>query len=398
MKILSERLADCQVKFSIEVEAQEMERAVNSAYLRLVKRVEIPGFRRGKAPKEIFERYIGRKKIVDEAIRILIPETYAQALKENNIEPFAPPFIEIKQEEPLSFTAIVPLKPTVELCDYYQIKLPLKPVSVSEEDIDKFIEGLCYEQAPWEPINREVRMGDMVTLEIEATVEGKPYLNRAIVQYIVGSSTFLPGFAENLLGMKEGEEKEFSLPFPSQHPNRGKECLFKVKIKGIKGKNPLSLEELVKSLNFSDFPSLRREVARQLKERREEEAKRELGERILEEIIANSRVEFPPILVERVLKQLPREGETEEELLLRAKKQITRSLILDKIAEKEGIKIEESEVEGEIERMAQGEKGEEVRRFFSSPQARNSLKERLLVTKTLSRLVEICGKEELDGS
>ena len=415
MKLTSEKIENSQVVLNIEAESEEVESALDEAYHYLVKTTDIPGFRRGKAPRAMLERYVGKEVLLDEAAQHLASQLYSRALEEQGIDAIAEPEIEITQKDPLIFKATVPVRPTVELGDYRQIRVDPEPVEFDEEEVDKVVEQIRHQHAPWQPAERPVQFGDLVTIEVEGSVDDKPAWDRRELQYQVlkGSPFPVPGFWEQLEGLEKGQEKEFSISLPDDHePGQfeGKEYRFKVLVSEIKEKNLPELDdEFAKSLGqgFETLESLRQRAASNLKAMAEERARRRLEEKAIEALVELSKADFPPVLVEREIDRLTREressleeqikdkGKSEEELReeLRplAVNRITRALILGKVADEEKIEVTEAEVEEEVETMAQGagEKGEELKRLFSSAAARQSLEQTLLTKKTIKQLAEI---------
>lgn len=415
MKLSSERIENSQIVLTIEAEPEDVELAQEEAYRHLAKRTDIPGFRRGKAPRGILERYLGREVLLNEAVEHLVPKLLGRAIEEQGIDAIAEPEIEITQNDPLIFKATVPVRPTVELGNYRQIRVDPEPVAVAEEEVDKAIEQIRYQHAPWQPVERPVQFGDLVTIDIEGSIDDKPVVNRKDIQsQVVKESPFpAPGFWEQLEGLEKGQEKEFSLSFaddyePSQFA--GKEYHFKVLVSEIKEKNLPELDdEFAKSLgqSFETLESLRQRVASNLKTMAEEEARKRIEEKAIDALVEQSKVDFPPVMVEHEIDRLIRERETslegrikdrgknEEELRqeLRplATKRLTQALLLGKVAEEEKIEVSEAEVDEEIEAMAQsaGERREELKRLLSSAAARQSLQETSLIRKAIKRLAEI---------
>ena len=396
MKVTSEPLADRQVLLQVETEPQEMEKSLEAAYRRLARRLSIPGFRRGRAPRSLVETYVGREALVEEALGEAVAQAYEQALKEKEIEPMAGPKIEVLSRDPVAFKAVVPLVPVVELGDYKALRLPLEVAPTTEEGVDQALEELRQQNSPWEPAERPVAAGDRVSLEVVGRVEGKEVLNQKGVEMVVElDRPFpLPGFAPELLGLEKGGEKEFTLPFPADHPNpdlQGKEGVFRVKVLGVKERKYKPLEALVQEAGVADLAALRERVKTGLEARARAEAKRGLEEQALEALVAGARLEFPPVLVEQQIDRLLRErgikeaGEkAREETRPVAQRQVLRGLALRKLAEVEGIKVEDREIDSEIEKMAQGRA--EVKRFFASPAAHQSLRDALVLGKARERL------------
>jgi len=419
VKVTNEKTENSQAFLTIEMEPAEVEASLEKSYSRLVRKTNIPGFRKGKAPRAILERYIGRESLLEDALNNLIPEAYEKAIKEQEIEAIAQPYIEITQTDPVIFKVAVPLPPKVELGDYHHIQVTPESVELTEDDVNAVMEQLRHQHATWEPVERPVEFGDLVVLDIDSTIEDKPFINRKAVQYQVLRDLPLPapGFAEQLTGMKRNQEKEFKLQFPSDFPRgelAGKEVSFKVKITEIKQERLPELgDELATwvSPDFKTLDSLRERVLADLKLRAEENARIDFEEKVIEAVVDRAQLEYPPILVEqeidRLLNQRLQRGNQELEEYLRninktadelreelrplATKKVIRSLVLDKIAQEEKIEVSDSEVDAEIEKMVKNtaDNKDELQKFLSTPQSRGSIEHLLITRKTIQRLVEI---------
>jgi trigger factor len=420
MKVSTEPVESRQVALNIEMEPVEIDKYLDRAYNRLVKRVSVPGFRKGKAPRDILERHIGKDALFQEALEDLIPRAYKEALDEQNIDAIGQPQFELIKTEPLVFKAVVPLKPTVELGDYKQIKVESKPVKITKKDVDATIEQLREQQAVLLPVDRPVQLGDVVTIDVEGERGGEQFPIRKDIVYEAskGSRLPLPGFAEQLEGISRGEEKSFVLSYPADYEMKelaGKEHAFKVTVKEIKDKKlPEVDDEFAKILGKDDLASLRQQIQSNLKTRAEDRTRAEFEQAAIDKLVDISKVEYPPFLVEREIDRLLdeearhfAEGVTglenylrtlnktmdghKEELRPMASKRVVRSLVLGKLAESEKIEVQDSEIDAEVEKMAQdADKGaDDVRKLFSLPQARESVKQFLTGRKALERLVEI---------
>jgi trigger factor len=423
LKVTKEKVENSQAYITVEVEPDEMEHGLEHGYQHLVAKANIPGFRKGKAPRAVVERHLGRGKLLEEAIDHLIPEAYENACKEQAIEPYAQPQVEITQADPLIFKAVVPLAPTVELGDYHGIRMAPEQIDIKDENIDAVIEELRHQHASWEPVERPLVYKDMAVIDINGTVDDRPYVKKAAAQYQVLKEAIspAPGFADEIVGLKKEEEKEFTLTFPADYPNKevaGKEAHFKVRLHEIK-------EEKLPDLN-DDFPALvsteyktlarlREEVAKNLKLRVEERARMDFEEKVINAAVEKAKIEYPPVLVDmeinRILneqvRQLQMTGrgmdeylrsinktaeELHEELRPVATKNVTASLLLGKVAEVEKIEIPESEIDSRLDNMVTGvdeAKKAEMRKLFDNPQTRASLKQSLMARKTIDRLAEI---------
>ena len=420
MKVSTEPIENSQVALNIEMEPVEVDRYLEKAYNRLVRRVSVPGFRKGKAPRDILERHIGKDALFREALEDLIPTTYKEALESQEIDAIAQPQFELIQTEPLIFKAVVPLKPAVKLGDYTQIRVESKPVEISKEDIEATIEQLRHQQAILSPVDRPVQFDDIVTIDIEGERDGESFpIRKDVVYEVVREARLpLPGFAEKLEGMSKGEEKSFVLSYPLDYEMKelaGKEHAFKVTATEIKEKKlPEVDDEFARNLGKEDLASLREQIASNLKARAEERARLELEQKAVDAAVGLSEVEYPPVLAEREIDRLLSdearqftEGITglenylrslnktiddhREELRPMANRRVVRSLILGKVAEAEKIEVADSEIDAEIEKMVKDEdkQADEIRRFFSLPQARESIKQFLVGRKTVERLVQI---------
>lgn len=421
MKLTREKEEDRQVFLRIELEQPEVDKALEQAYRRLVKRANIPGFRQGKAPRAVLERYIGKEGLLEDALDNLLPEVYEQALKEQQIEAIANPKIEIVQTDPVVFTAVVPLKPTIELGDYHSIKLTPEKVEITRDKVDAVIEELRRQHGTWEPVERPVAFEDLVTLDVESQVEDKPFINQPGAQYQVMPNQPLPvpGFADQIVGMEIGGEKEFKLKLPEDYSTAelaGKEAQFKVKVKEIKQQNlPKLGSEFAKlvSAEFKTMAALRKGVTENLRLRAEQRTKEEFEEKVVDAVVNSSKAELPPVLVEsevdRFLEQqvrwlqesglgleeyLSRINKTEEELReeLRpvATRRVTRSLVLGKVAEAEKIKVTDDEITADLEKMVESSENKtKMKERVSSLQVRDSMEQLLATQKTIQRLVEI---------
>jgi trigger factor len=417
VKVSKEKEENRQVFLKVEMEPAEVEKYLEESYHYLVKKTSIPGFRKGKASREVLERHIGKEELFEEALNRLLPQAYEQAIKEQGIEAFATPSIEIEQTDPVVFKATVPLRPTVKLGDYHQIRLTPEPVEITEDNVNAVIEQLRRQHGTWEPAEREVNLDDLVTIDIESHIEGKPFINQQGVQYQVVQDYPVPapGFAEQLVGVKGGEEKEFKIKLPEDYPRAelaGKEVHFKVRVSEVKQLRLPPLDDGFANLvdpELKTLELLREKVSQNLRLRAEERAREEFEGRVIDGVVEQSQVEFPPLLLDmeiaRLLDQQARwmqasggqinktGEELREEMRPLATKRVTRTLVLEKVAEEEKIEVSDAEVTAELEKLAPtiaGDKGE-VQKWLGSSQAHSSVEQLLTRRKAMQRLVEIAG-------
>jgi len=184
LKVTKEKIENCQAFLTIEMESAEMEDGMQHAYEHLVQRANIPGFRKGKAPRAILESNLGKGRMLEEAIDHVIPQAYEQACKEQEIEPYAQPSLEIIKAEPLTFKAVVPLRPDVVLGDYQGIRMTPEPVEIKDENINAVLEELRHQHATWEPVDRALDYNDIAVIDINSNSEEKPLIQRVGSQYL----------------------------------------------------------------------------------------------------------------------------------------------------------------------------------------------------------------------
>ncbi len=423
MKVTKEKVENSQAYITIEMEPAEMEQGMEHGYQHLVAKANIPGFRKGKAPRAVVERHLGKTRLLEEAIDHLIPEAYEKALKEQSLEPFAQPQLEITQADPLIFKAVVPLMPTIELGDYRNIRMTPEEVDVKEENVDAVIEQLRHQHATWEPVDRPLELNDLAIIDINGTIDEKPYVKKAAAQYQVlkESVSPAPGFAEQVIGMKKEEEKEFILTLPADFPNKElaeKEAHFKVKLHEIKEEKLPELNDNFPALISAEYKTInafREEVTKNLNMRAEERARMDFEEKVVNAAVNKAKIEFPPVVVDMEINRLINEQERQlqmsgkgmdeylrsinktheqlqEELRPVAAKNVTASLVLNKISEEEKVEVSETEIDERLDGMVMGvddEKKAEMRKLFDNPRTRESMKNSIMARKTIERLADI---------
>ncbi len=426
MKVTNEKTENRQAYLKIEVEPAEVAAGMEKAYKRLVNRVNVPGFRRGKAPRPVFERFYGEHELFHEALDDIIPEAYNRAISEEKLEPIAQPELEMIQEEPVIFNAVVPLKPEITLGDYKTIDIKPEPIVIEEETIDKVVERLRQQNAVFEPVQREVKAMDLVTLDVESSLQDEPFINQSGVQYQVNpeSQSPAPGFAGELIGMAKDAEKEFTLKFPEDYARTeaaGKEAKFKVKVAEIKEeKLPEVNDEFAKQVDpeYTTVAVLREKVRENLQMHADDQSKRAYEDKVIAAAAELSQVAYPPVMVEmeidnlmeRQFRFLQNSGQdidlylrsinkTPEEMRIElkpdAEKVVRESLVIDKIAREENITVTPEEIEQEIERVYANTPGdrEKMKEVLNQERTRNSIENNLITRKTVEMLVGIARKK-----
>jgi len=424
VKVTKEKTENCQAFLNVEMEPEEVELALKESYSRLVKKTTVPGFRKGKAPRDMLERYIGKESMMEDAFNHLLPDAYDKAIKEQEITPIGQPVLELLNKEPVIFKATVPLPPVVKLGDYHSIRVEAEPATVGEEDINKVVEQLQHQNASWESIEQAVEYGNMVLMDVDSTVEGETFIKQDNAQYQVVEDADYPviGFSEQLHGMNKNEVKEFTIKMSDDYMKpevAGKEAVFKITIKDIKKETLPELDdELAKKISpeSESFDSFRKQIGESVKARNESKAKAEYEEKVIAAIAAISEVEYPPLLVDmeidhalkEQLQHMQEKGTSMEEYLqninkteeqLRedmkpaAEKRVSSSLLFSKIVDEEKTEVTHVEIDEHIEEMIKsaGENKDQMRAFMNNPQTKESIKQMLITQNTMKKLVEIAG-------
>ena len=422
MKVSTKRLPDSQVLLEIEADEQQMERSLDKAFRRLSQRVEVPGFRKGKAPAGMLERHIGRARVVREALDILIPEAYNQAIEEQDVDAIDQPSIELVNDEPLAFKATVPVRPTVELGEYESVRVKREPVSIDEGEVDKALEELRHRYAVHEPVERPVKMGDVVRADVRGVIDGKEVYKEddAELRLREGNTILLPGIAEGLIGAEKGVAKEIPITVPEgERPLSGKSGTFTVDVKEVKEEQlPALNNEFAREVGegFTSLDALGERLRNDIQERVQAQAEEDYRDKAVGALVdAAESIEFPPVMVKREIDRLIQDQarhlgleleqylansrrtreQLHEELSNVATERVRRSLALTRLAEQEEIKAEDQEVDAEVERLAgsSGEQAHQLRTLFGSPDGRAALARSLVTRKTMDRLAEIASRD-----
>ncbi|WP_338819047.1 Trigger factor [Moorella thermoacetica] len=421
MKAAVEKLDKNQVLLEVEVEAPRVQKAIDQAYRRLVKQVNIPGFRKGKAPRFILEQYIGKEPIYNEAAEIVIPPAYEEAVAEHQLEPIDRPEVEIvkvEDGEPLVFKARVEVKPEVQLGPYTGLEVERQEVEVTEADIDAYLKRLQERYAELEVIEDEpAAAGDIVTIDFKGTVDGQPYPGMEGNNYPLelGSGTFITGFEEQLVGARVNEERTVNVTFPSDYHEKdlaGKEAVFQVIVRGIKRKKLAPLDdEFAKDVSECEtLADLRQDIRRRLEDSQKQRIEAAVRQAVVEKAVAAATVELPEVMVERRIDARIRElernlqaqkmtleeflkntdktiGDLEKEFRPGAERDVKTELVLEAIAKAENIQPSQEEIDAEIERMARifRQDPDTVRKNLGDLSV---LKYDIMIKKTIDFLVE----------
>ena len=418
-----EKIDDGKVAIEIEVEAPDVAVALDQAYKKVVKQVSLPGFRKGKVPRPVLESRFGPEVLYEDALEILVPDAYEKAVEEAGLEPVDKPEIDLVQMEkgkPLIFKAIVEVKPDVTLGEYRGLEVTRELKSVSEEDVANRL-GLMQKEHVKLHIVKDgaLESGDMAVIDFAGYVDGEPFEGGSAEGYSleVGSNSFIPGFEEQMMGMKSGEVRDVNVTFPAEYHAEnlaGKEAVFKVTLHEIKRKELPELNDdfAAEVSEFATLAELKEDILNKLKEAEESRAKTTVEEKIVEAVSAKAEVVVPRALVEREIDRMTGEmehflrmqgldmekflsltGKTNEELRdekrEEAQKRAKANLALDAIIQKEGFEATDEEVEERIAKFAEGH-GQDVatiKAYFEAQGQSKVIREEIKFRKVIDFLV-----------
>ena len=375
-----------EVKLSFVVEAEKFDEAMKKVYAKTAKYFTIPGFRKGKAPMNMVEKQYGTEIFHEDTFNELVPEIYETAIKENNIQVVSNPDIDITQigkGKDLIFTAIVQIKPEVKLGKYKGIELKKIEYNVSDHDIEHELGHMAEHNARLVSIeDRPVEKGDITVIDFEGSIDGGPFEGGKAEKHEleIGSNTFIPGFEDQIVGMKLEEEKDITVTFPEDYFSKelaGKPAVFKVKLHEIKKKElPKIDDEFAKDVSeFETLAELKNSIKERMQKANEEKAKYEMEDAALKAVSDNVEIDIPSGMIDAEIDNMMKDieqrlqyqgltlaqyftlsGKTEaqvrEEMKEQAEKAVKSRLVIEAIIKAEDIKPEEKEVEEKLKEMA----------------------------------------------
>ncbi|MBQ2890923.1 MAG: trigger factor [Clostridia bacterium] len=408
------------VSFEFKVSAEEFEAAIQKAYKKNVGKINIQGFRKGKAPRAIIERYYGKEVFYEDAVNIVLPDAYDKAIEEQNIEAVAQPEIDVKEisaETGVVFTAKVAVKPEFELGQYKGVKVKKVTHKTTEKEINAEIDRLRERNARMVTVeDRAAQKDDTVVIDYEGFTGGVAFDGGKGEGYelTLGSGQFIPGFEDQLIGANAGDDVTVKVTFPTEYHSKdlaGKDAEFKVKVHAIKMQELPELDdEFAKDVSeFDTFAELKEDVTKKLKEANKNRSKQEFENNVLEAVAEATTIDIPQAMIDTNVENSIRDfamqmqyqgidlnqymqmtGMTVDKLkaqfLPDAEKKVKMSLILEKVAKVENIEVSDDEVEAEYKNIADANKMklEDVKKYLKA----EDLKENKLVEKTVNFLVD----------
>ncbi|MBO5413087.1 MAG: trigger factor [Clostridia bacterium] len=409
-----------EVKLEFTVEAAKFEEAIQTVYKKSAKYFKIPGFRNGKAPFKMVEKMYGIQIFYEDAFNEVASKVYEEGIKEAGVEVVSKPEIDITQIEAgkdLIFTAVVQTKPEVELGKYKGIEIKKHEYTVSDEDVEHELGHMAEKNARIVTVeDRPVENNDITVIDFEGFVDGKAFEGGKAENYelTIGSNSFIPGFENQIIGMKIDEERDIKVKFPEEYFSKelaGKDATFKIKLHEIKKKEmPEINDELAKDISeFDTIDELKKSIRESKEKQNETQAKYETEDDAIETVCENAKVEIPSGMIETEIENMEKDMESrlsyqgmklddylqmigktreqfKEEYKPQAEKQVKTRLVLEAIANDAKIEVTEEEIQAKIAEMAKmyGQKEEEVK---NNEHLRNYVKENLKTEKTIEFIV-----------
>jgi len=425
MKTIIKDLPKSQKEIEVEVSVEEMRNYVEQTVKKISREIKIDGFRPGKIPAEVIEQRIGKTEIYQGAGELAINKTYSKIIKENKLEVIGQPKVDVTKiasGNPLEYKIVLTVLPQVKLGDYTKIKGKLKKEEIKNERVESELKKIQKSRAKFITTKEPSAKGDRVEIDFESRlggvkIEGGESKNHPL---IIGENKFVPGFEENLIGLKENEEKKFNVVFPNDYYKKelaGKNIDFKVKMKLVqKVELPKLDDKFAQKLgNFSNLENLRASVKEGLEIEEENKARDELREKIVDQILANSEMEVPDLLVEHELDSMVGEMENNvvrtgiefekylENLKItrdslrqgwreKAKRKVKLNLVMREINKKEKIKIDEEKIKERIDLMLKSYSNQEELKKIDPRRFREYVEEIMIKEKIFKMLEEIAAK------
>ena len=392
MSLQVEKLEKNMAKLTIEVSAEDLDKAMEKAYQKQKSRISLPGFRKGKAPRKMIESMYGKGVFMEDAVNSLVPQEYTKALGECDLEIVSQPEINVTQMEPgkaLIFTADVAVKPEVTLGDYKGVEVPKSEIAVTDEEVDAEVKKEQDKNARTVAVeDRAAANGDITTIDFEGVVDGVAFDGGKGTDYALtlGSGTFIPGFEDQLIGANTGDHVEVKVTFPEEYQAKelaGKEAVFQCDVKKIETKEVPELDdEFAKDVSeFDTLAEYKEDVKKKLTEKKEKEARTAKENAAVDKAIENAQMDIPELMTKTECRQMmddfsrrmQQQGlsmeqyfqftgqsmdKMMEDMKPQALKRIQTRLVLEKVAEAENIQPSEEEITEEIQKMADAYKME----------------------------------------
>lgn len=410
------------VTFEFSVTPEEFEKALERSYKKNVKKINLPGFRRGKAPRFLIEKTYGKEIFYEDAVNFVLPDAYDKAVEENGIYPVAQPEIDIKEDsidptKDIVFTAKVVVKPEFELDGYKGVKAEKTEYPVTDQDVDDEIEKIRERNSRLVPADdRPIQADDIANIDFDGSVDGVPFEGGKGENFdlTIGSGQFIPGFEDQLLGKSTGDEVDVNVTFPEEYHAEdlaGKDALFKVKINSVKFKELPEADDDF-AMDVSEFDTLdeyKADIREKLTKQNEDRAKNETEQNVVDAVCEKAEIDIPEEMINSQIDNMVRDmdmqmryqgldlqsymkytGQTMDMIRAQykpeAEKRVKRTLVLEKVAELEKVEATEDDINGEYENISKenGMKVEDIKKYIPE----SDITERIKAQKAIALLVE----------
>tara|TARA_B100001142_G_C14310851_1_gene646560 strand:- start:109 stop:1425 length:1317 start_codon:yes stop_codon:yes gene_type:complete len=426
LKISQDEIQERQTILHVELDDNDIDPFINRAYQRVVQKANIPGFRKGKAPRSVIEQFYGKDYLLNEIIDSMLPEMTFKAIQENELDAVGLPSIDLQGINPIKFDATIPLRPEIQLNSYKDIRIEKEEIEVSEESIDERLEQLRLSIATWEPFESEIEEGNMITAQIKCSLSEEILIEESDAVYLVNEEIGrpFPGFSTKLIGLKVDTQNSFNLEINDDFNDSklaGQTISCEVLVKDVKHRVlPELNDEFAKGIGegYETLEELKEEIQTGIQTESEQQSNFDFREKIIESVINEANISVPPLLIqnesENIIQQhtqmvtqanmalqdyLQSIGKTEEELQNEAQEEaegrIKRSFLISKIAEEENIEVSDEDIEIKMQEIFSNSDGE-IPDSTQSEEMRNYLFRTLLTDKTIERLEKIASGKESD--
>jgi trigger factor len=409
---------------SVEIETEKVAAALDKAFRKVVQKANVPGFRKGKVPRTIFESRFGVESLYQDAIDILLPEAYTEAVDQAGIEPVDRPEVDVEQfgkGQTFKFKAKVTVKPEVKLGEYQGLEAPAADTEVTEEELNKELERLQQRHAELVVVDEgPAQQGDMTVIDFEGFLDGEPFEGGKGERYSLelGSGSFIPGFEDQVVGMNIAEDKDINVSFPeSYHAENlaGKPVVFKVTLHEIKRKNlPALDDEFAKDVSeFDTLEEYKRDLAAKLKESKAKEAESAREAAVVDKASEAAEVDIPEVMIDTEIEQMMKDFESrlrmqgmnlelyfqfsgqneqalKEQMKADAQKRVRNNLVLEAVAKAENLDVSAADVEDELANLSKtyNRPAEELRSIFEANGYMDTLNSDLKVRKAVQFIIE----------
>lgn len=432
MRITQGEIVDLQTVLHIEMEDEDIRPYLDIGYQKVRPHISFPGFRKGRVPRHIALQFLGREAILNEVLDTMLPEVTGMAIDEQELEPGGMPDLEVLDMDPVTFTATVPLRPQVELGDYRSIRVEVEESEIGEKDVEERLERLRNSMASWEPVERPVKMEDLVTMTATGTVEGDTILDETDTVYLLveDADRPFPGFPEALVGAELDTPKEFELTVADDFPVEevaGKPVQVSVTVSDVKERVLPELdEEFAQGIGegYDSLEALREQVEEELKAESESATEQELRESAVNSLLEVAEAQVAPVIIKHEVERMLNEqmqtlarinirfddymrsvGSSEDELREQMREEavtrIKRAVALEKLGEAEGIDVSDEDVEERIQSIIEQDR-EQYPESTEEPEitddVRISVRRVMHSERVMERLMAIAKGEALELS